>query len=194
MSDEYFVKINDPDEIPLENVQSTVISSTTEKRFIPGEIKTTVYPSIPVTPIDPTQVTTPIAVQDVEAVYGKTPKHDREFYYTAGIACTEKLQSLLKDLGKAEVALSTKKAQQKLVYYRHLGVAAADKTNTNDKARDAACFTKLELDAWYCQLASEIASCEENIESLKADVVYYKSLILFNLAMTGMRDGNIFWS
>jgi hypothetical protein len=169
-------------------IPATVFQQDNAKTFIPGRIE------FAPTPTDPTQVTTPIGIPDVTAVYSPAPKYDTQHFFNVGIQHAQKLQELLKNLGKEEVELSTKKAQQKLVYYRRLGVAAADKANTNDKAREAACYTQLESDAWYCQLASEIASCEVLIESLKADVVYYKALVLFNLAMTGMKDGNLFWS
>lgn len=103
------------------------------------------------------------------------------------------LWQLSKVLGKNNVEIAQTKAFQKNVYYRRLNVAALDKANTNDKAREAACAVSLDSDPRYQELTAALGLLEAKNEDLKADVTYYKIQVLMYLGLLGVSNpGSVF--
>jgi hypothetical protein len=84
---------------------------------------------------------------------------------------------------------------QKNIYYRRLNVAAVDKTNTNDKSREAACAVALDSDPRYQELTASLTTLEGKNEVLKADVIFYKIEVLMYLGLLGIENpGTVFGS
>lgn len=181
METEYFKKIEEIDENSNFKLDENFVAIKDQQTVIPGNITITET----ISHAFPPNLSTP----NTPNIFGN------DLYYSQGTNCAKKVQELLKEHGKLVVSLGIQKAQQKCIVNRWMAVAAGDASNKNDKARDAACSLKVDSDSYYAEITSGIASCEEKLESLKADIVYYKLLALYNLAMIGMHDAaNVFWN